>query len=229
MKTGQTIASYITLKNTGTKTWDSKTRLGTTQPRDRASAFADSSWIGPNRPAGVSGTVAPGSNYKFSFNLHAPDKPGTYYEYFGVVEEGVTWFSDPSQGGPPDNQLEVQIKVVQGSTGGSGGTSGAGGAAGAAGEAGAAGAGGDSGSGGASGGTTSTGGHAGTIATGGNLGKDAGTAGAKGDTSDDSGGCSLSVEKRRGSGGVPWALLAGIGWIVGRRIRRSTRLERRSR
>jgi hypothetical protein len=59
----------------------------------------------------VKGTVAVGDTYKFTFDLHAPDKPGTYYEYFNLVEEGVAWFSDPGQGGPPDNDLEVQIVV----------------------------------------------------------------------------------------------------------------------
>jgi MYXO-CTERM domain-containing protein len=112
MVEGQTIPSYIELKNVGAKAWDSKTRIGTTQPRDRSSAFADSGWPGPNRPAAVVGSVAPGQSYKFQFDLHAPDKPGNYLEYFGVVEEGVSWFSDPGQGGPPDNDLEVQINVV---------------------------------------------------------------------------------------------------------------------
>jgi lysozyme len=112
MVAGQTIPSYIELKNIGTKAWDSKTRLGTTQPRDRVSAFADASWIATNRPAGVTGSVAPGATYKFQFDLHAPDKAGTYYEYFGVLEEGVAWFSDSGQGGPPDNDLEVQIQVI---------------------------------------------------------------------------------------------------------------------
>ncbi|HEY1954489.1 MAG TPA: CHAP domain-containing protein [Polyangiaceae bacterium] len=113
MVEGQTIPSYIELKNAGTKTWDSSTKLGTTQPRDRKSDFADSSWLAPNRPAAVSGTVAPGGTYKFKFDLHAPDKAGTYYEYFGVVQEGVAWFSDPGQGGPADDVLEVQIKVIE--------------------------------------------------------------------------------------------------------------------
>jgi len=111
MVEGQTIPSYIELKNTGTKTWDSNTRIGTTQPRDRSSDFADSSWIAPNRPAAVTGTVPPGGTFKFQFNLHAPSTTGTYHEYFGVVQEGVAWFSDPGQGGPPDNDLEVQIVV----------------------------------------------------------------------------------------------------------------------
>jgi lysozyme len=112
MVEGQVIPSYIELKNVGSKTWDSSTHLGTTQPRDRKSVFADSTWLGPNRPAGVTGTVPPGSSYKFKFDLAAPATAGTYHEYFGVVQEGVAWFSDPGQGGPPDNDLEVQVKVV---------------------------------------------------------------------------------------------------------------------
>ncbi len=114
---GQTVAASITLKNVGSKSWDSNTRLGTTQPRDRASAFADSSWLAANRPAAVSGSIAPGATYKFDFNFHAPSKPGTYLEYFGVVEEGVAWFSDSGQGGPPDNDLEAQLVVVAGGPG----------------------------------------------------------------------------------------------------------------
>jgi len=112
MVEGQTIPSYIELKNAGTKTWDSSTHLGTTQPRDMKSPFADGTWLADNRPAGVTGTVAPGGTYKFQFDLHAPDEPGTYYQYFGVVQDGVAWFSDPGQGGPPDDDLEVQVQVI---------------------------------------------------------------------------------------------------------------------
>jgi lysozyme len=112
MTEGQTIPSYIELKNIGSKTWDSDTHLGTTQPRDRVSVFADSTWLSPNRPAGVTGTVAPGGTFKFQFDLHAPNMTGTFYEYFGMVQDGVAWFSDPGEGGPPDNDLEVQIVVI---------------------------------------------------------------------------------------------------------------------
>ncbi len=111
MIAGQTVAASITLKNTGTKTWDSNTKLGTTQPRDRSSPFADSSWLSPSRASHVTGTVPPGGTFKFAFNFHAPAKAGTYTEYFDLVEEGVAWFSDPGQGGPPDNQIEAQIVV----------------------------------------------------------------------------------------------------------------------
>ncbi len=112
----QTIASYIELKNVGTKTWDTNTRIATTEPENRVSVFADSSWVAPDRPAQVTGTVAPGATYKFQFNLHAPTGAGvakTYLEYFGVVEDGVAWFSAPGQGGPADNDLEVQIAVSE--------------------------------------------------------------------------------------------------------------------
>jgi len=112
MEEGQVIPSFIELKNTGAKAWDSNTRIGTTQPRDRTSAFANGTWLSPNRPSAVQGTVAPGASYKFKFDLAAPMKTGTYDEFYGVVQEGVAWFSDPGQGGPPDNDLEVKIVVV---------------------------------------------------------------------------------------------------------------------
>jgi hypothetical protein len=112
MAEGQVIPSYIELKNTGTKTWDSNTRIGTTQPRDRHSVFADGTWVSAIRPAHVTGTVPPGGTYRFTFDLAAPSTAGTYDEFFGVVQEGVAWFSDPGQGGPPDNDLEVKIQVV---------------------------------------------------------------------------------------------------------------------
>jgi hypothetical protein len=112
MVEGQVIPSYIELKNTGTKTWDSNTHIGTTQPRDRVSVFADSTWLSSDRPSGVKGTVAPGGTYKFTFDLAAPATAGNYLEYFGVVEDGVAWFSDSGQGGPPDTDLEVNVTVV---------------------------------------------------------------------------------------------------------------------
>jgi hypothetical protein len=112
MTAGQVIPSFIELKNVGSATWDGSTRIGTTEPRDRTSAFASSTWVAPNRPSQVTGSVAPGQSYKFTFDLEAPEKPGLYDEHFGVVQDGVAWFSDPGQGGPADSQLEVKIQVV---------------------------------------------------------------------------------------------------------------------
>src|SRR5439155_12396609 len=37
--------------------------------------------------------------------------PGPYHEFFSVVQESVAWFSDPGQGGPPDNDIEAWIDL----------------------------------------------------------------------------------------------------------------------
>jgi len=50
MTAGQVVPSYIELKNVGSKTWDSNTRIGTTQPRDRVS-------VSPTRPGSDGGTI----------------------------------------------------------------------------------------------------------------------------------------------------------------------------
>ncbi|MFO0758111.1 MAG: GH25 family lysozyme [Byssovorax sp.] len=112
MTVNQSLAATLEMKNIGKQAWDGNTRLATTQPRDRASDFHASDWLAPNRLAAVDGTVAPGDSYTFKFTFKAPNKPGTYYEYFGMVQEGVHWFSDPGQAGPPDDQLEAQIQVI---------------------------------------------------------------------------------------------------------------------
>ncbi|MCU1276496.1 MAG: peptidase [bacterium] len=132
VKCGQSVAAKIVLKNTGGKAWDGSTKLATTMQRDRASIFAGSSWLAPNRAAAISGTVAPNSDGTFSFAFDGPTGaacvPGTYHEFFGVVQEGVAWFSDNGQGGPPDNQIEALINLVPGDPGspdlGGGGTTG---------------------------------------------------------------------------------------------------------
>jgi hypothetical protein len=228
MTAGQTIPSYIEMKNTGGLPWDSKTRLGTSNPRDRMSVFADSSWISPNRLAAVTGTVQPGSTFKFQFNLHAPDKPGTYYEYFNLVEEGVAWFSDPGQGGPPDNDLEVQIVVVAGPgtpDAGAGGSSGGGSSGSSSGSKG-----GSTSSGSSGGGVTGSSSGGSTSASGGGnpSGDDAGSAGddagwGSGDgPTGSSGGC--SVASGAANAGVTGWLVMGLGLVLnlGRTRRRRT-------
>lgn len=109
----QRVPASITLKNTGSKPWDESTRLATTEPRDRPSAFVAEDWLSENRLAAAKGMIAPGEQFEFGFTFKAPLVPGTYFEYFGVVQEGVAWFSDQGQGGPPDNQLQAQIQVVE--------------------------------------------------------------------------------------------------------------------
>lgn len=211
MTAGETLPAYIEMKNTGGKAWDSSTRLGTTQPRDRKSAFADSTWISPNRLAAVKGTVAPGATYKFQFDLHAPTKPGTYFEYFNLVEENVAWFSDPGQGGPPDNDLEVQIEVVAAPPSHDAGTDGASHVGGDGGS------GSDGGEGASSGSGSSSGGEEGPDAGEVLPGDDGGTAGGNGFTGS-SGGCTASSG---GAGGTSaaWLAAAAAAMVASRRRR----------
>jgi MYXO-CTERM domain-containing protein len=113
---GEDVPAHIVLRNAGAKAWDVITKLGTTQPRDRSSIFAGADWLGPNRPSHATGAVSPGADFEFDFTFHGPTGaacvPGDYHEFFGVVEEGVAWFSDAGQGGPPDDQIEAWIQLV---------------------------------------------------------------------------------------------------------------------
>ena len=210
VKCGQSVAAKIVLKNSGAKAWNSSTRLGTTEPRDRASIFAGSDWIAPNRAA-TSGAVAPGANGTFAFAFHGPTgadcKPGTYKEYFGVVQEGVAWFSDSGQGGPPDNQLEALIDLEPGDPTPAGADMGDG-------------SGGSGGSGGA-GGTPSDGADGGTIYYG-DLGNGTGGGAADNPGGDGAGGemgkhgCAIGGSAA-GDGFLLWLVVAGVALTAGRR------------
>lgn len=103
---GGTIYAQVQARNVGYQTWSqSYLHLGTSNPDDRTSVFYDSSWINPQRPAGlVESSVAPGGIGTFNFALHAPSQTGTYREYFNLVDDGTTWLNDPG--------LYFQINVV---------------------------------------------------------------------------------------------------------------------
>jgi MYXO-CTERM domain-containing protein len=211
VKCGGSVAANIVLKNTGAKTWDASTKLGTTQPRDRSSIFAGGTWLAGNRAAAIKGTVAPGANGTFSFAFHGPTGaacvPGTYHEYFGVVQEGVAWFSDSGQGGPPDNQLEALIDLVPGDPAGDmggGGGGGGGGSGGGGSDGGAAGSGGDDG------GTSGGGGNGGGGGGGGGAGSPLAPTGLA------HGGCAVGGDGGGSVGG--WALvLLAIAFVRRRR------------
>ncbi len=203
MTARQILPATLTLKNVGAKAWDSSTRIGTTQPRDRKSPFAGADWVSPSRPASVPAgtTVAPGDTYTFKFSFYAPDAPGSYDELYGVVQDGTAWFSDPGQGGPPDDDLEANITVVAADGGDAGGGDDAG--AGGSGEGGS-----DAGAG--TGGGAGSGDTGGAAATGHGVSTGAsGTCAYRAPASDD-----------RGLAGAAWlgAMAAAVG--VGRRRRR---------
>jgi lysozyme len=115
---GESFTVRIAATNSGSTAWDSSTRIGTTDPRDRQSAFASPSWVNPGRPAQVDGAVETGASHTFEIAFKAPDEPGAYSEHFGFVQEGVAWFAD--QGGPPDDAIALDIQVVAASPNGGG-------------------------------------------------------------------------------------------------------------
>src|SRR5262249_45690396 len=53
MAPGETGTAKIVVENVGGKTWGTKTRLGTTAPRDRKSKFATAAWVADDRPDAV--------------------------------------------------------------------------------------------------------------------------------------------------------------------------------
>jgi MYXO-CTERM domain-containing protein len=117
LRPGEEVAGYLELRNVGTASWEPDvTFLATTEPRDGASPLAGPDWIAPNRVASVGAAVPPGASLRFAFTLRAPDAPGTYAQFFNLVQDGV-WFSEPDQGGPADDALELRVEVVEPGTG----------------------------------------------------------------------------------------------------------------
>lgn len=75
--------------------WRGPIRLGTTLPRDRASALYHPSWEYRNRPSTAPETTSPGKTTTFSFSILAPSKPGAYIEHFSLVCDGHAWMVGP--------------------------------------------------------------------------------------------------------------------------------------
>jgi lysozyme len=116
----------LVLDNVGARAWGESIRLGTSVPRDRASAFAASDWDADDRVMAMPQAVPAGETVTLEFTIVAPDEPGDYSEHFNLVAEGVAWFSDtPPGGGPADDEIALTITVDPSSgQGGGGGASG---------------------------------------------------------------------------------------------------------
>ena len=95
--------SIVTVKNTGTATWDpSRVRLGTASPNDRTSRIYDSSWLGQNRITANVTTVKPGETARYGFWIQIPSTGIPPAEYFNLVAENITWL--------PDKNFSLQIR-----------------------------------------------------------------------------------------------------------------------
>ncbi|MDL2341614.1 MAG: NBR1-Ig-like domain-containing protein [Patescibacteria group bacterium] len=95
---------YLILKakNNGPATWQKgvagrQVNLGTSGPRDRASGFCDSTWLGSdcNRVATTTeDSVASGATGTFAFWIKTPSRILSYDEHFNLVMDGVSWMSN---------------------------------------------------------------------------------------------------------------------------------------
>jgi hypothetical protein len=98
MTSGEEAVVWIEYKNEGTSGWSvADTRVGTSSPRDRKSAFfAPQNWLSESRTTGADHAYAPGETGRFSFVMRAPvvDKDTAFTEHFQIVQEGVAWFGD---------------------------------------------------------------------------------------------------------------------------------------
>ncbi|MGI8907379.1 MAG: fibronectin type III domain-containing protein [Candidatus Sumerlaeaceae bacterium] len=103
MYPGQAATFWVEYKNVGTNTWTpgggNPTRLGTSSPRDRSSAFFTSgNWPNASRPTDVDASTGPNGIGRFSFVATAPQTPGYYVENWELVTEGVSWFEGAGDG-----------------------------------------------------------------------------------------------------------------------------------
>jgi hypothetical protein len=88
--------AYVTFKvrNNGYQLWlRSEAYLGTANPKDRPSIFADNSWTNNARVALQEDSVAPGGTGTFMFDFKAPLTTGSHTECFNLVVEGKSWMN----------------------------------------------------------------------------------------------------------------------------------------
>jgi hypothetical protein len=85
---GTTLYGKVKITNNTGSTLPNTTKLATTNPNDRQSAFKDSSWISTNRIAQLNKSLLHGEAGWFSFTITAPQTIGAYQESFGMVIDG---------------------------------------------------------------------------------------------------------------------------------------------
>ena len=109
---GEIVSGFIRMRNSGEHTWrPGEVFLGTTEPRDGSSPLMAGDWINDHRAATINRVVEPGEVGRFDFSVRAPVAAGEHPQFFNLVREHVTWFSDAGQGGPADDQLQIRVTV----------------------------------------------------------------------------------------------------------------------
>jgi len=115
LESGQVATSYFNAQNVGSGTWTNDVvRLGTSNPRDRLSSFANSSWLNRARATPLDQAfVEPGKSGRFTFTVTAPSVSRTtvYNEYFAPLAESRAWMENNAANWPP-NGVFLRYTVI---------------------------------------------------------------------------------------------------------------------
>jgi Bacterial Ig domain len=116
LESGETATSFFKATNIGTATWDPATvRLGTTNPRDRASAmYNPADWIASFRATPLDeASIAPGQTGTFTFVVRAPEVDAVTVtdEYFSPVADPIAWMENPG-GAWPQNGVFLRYTII---------------------------------------------------------------------------------------------------------------------
>jgi hypothetical protein len=108
---GSVVRGSMTLKNSGTETWDTELTRLAPLPRDGVSSFQGDDWIAGHRVVAVDATTAPGQNGTFSFSFTMPATVGATERFeFSVLQEGVAWFGN--SWGPADGSFYLTLEAT---------------------------------------------------------------------------------------------------------------------
>jgi hypothetical protein len=93
---GERLWVSLKVKNIGSTTWykdgANPATLGTSNPRDHASPYCDTTWLSCNRVTTIrESSVAPGEDGHFEFYAAASNVLGEFREYFAPVLENKGW------------------------------------------------------------------------------------------------------------------------------------------
>ncbi len=104
----------LTFQNSGTSTWKNDgagyISLYTHGPKYRTSVFDPGTWLSAKQVKRLQeASVAPGKTGTFSFELNAPQTPGTYSETFALASENTAWIL----GGEITFSITVAERIVQ--------------------------------------------------------------------------------------------------------------------
>lgn len=117
---GGSLPVTVTMKNTGTKTWDTATPYGLT-----AQPWPNLTWTGSIWNVLPSATIAPNATAVFNFSVTAPATAGSYSLSFKMLHNGVAWFGTPCTktvsvtSAPPSATATITANPVNISYGGS--------------------------------------------------------------------------------------------------------------